>query len=82
MTGILIVQTNSSFFEGWKAHDRLLVLDQKIPYRLIKITFLKDIETAIKSDIKYWVSIMGFSTSDAILDPCYLSFWIIFLNQG
>lgn len=38
----------------------LTVLDQKIPYRLIKIMFLGVVVTAVRSDIKSRFGIMGF----------------------
>ena len=43
-----------------------LVLDQKIPDWSIKMTFLVEVETAIRSGIKSRFDIMCFSTSDAI----------------
>lgn len=48
--------------------DYFLGTDQKIPDWLIKITFLGKVETAIKLDIKSRFDIMGFITSDTILD--------------
>ena len=46
--------------------DYLLGADQKIPDWLIKILFLGEAETAIRSSIKTRFGIMGFSTSDTI----------------
>lgn len=52
-----------------RAHrtDDLIGAAQKIPNWLIKITFLGEVGTAIKSDTKSRFRITGFSTSDAIL---------------
>ena len=41
--------------------------DQKIPDWLIKITFLRKVETAFKLNMTSGFGVMGFSTSDAIL---------------
>lgn len=49
-----------SIAEGKGLYDRLPVLDQKIPDWLIKITFLGEDETAIRSSIKSKFVIMGF----------------------
>ena len=53
-----------------RAHvtDCLIGADQKIPNWQIKITFLVRAESVIKSDVKSRICIMGFSTSDTILD--------------
>ena len=40
--------------------DFLIGADQKIPNWLIKITFLEEVETAIRSGIKSSFGIMGF----------------------
>lgn len=45
----------ATFHGGWKGPMRqitLLVLDQEIPDWLIKVMFLGEAETAIRSDIK------------------------------
>lgn len=46
--------------------DYLIDIDQKIPGWLIKIMFLGEVKRAIRSDIKFWFDIMGFSISDTI----------------
>lgn len=43
----------------------LPVFDQKISNWLIKVTFLGELETVIRSGIKPRFGIMGFPTSDA-----------------
>lgn len=48
--------------------DGLIDVDQKIPDQLIKIIFLGETETAIRSCVKSRFDTMGFSTGDAILD--------------
>lgn len=51
-----------------KAHitDCLLVLDQKIPYRLIKVAFPGKVEISIRLGSKSRFAIMGFSKNDAV----------------
>ena len=46
--------------------DYLIGADPKIPAWLIKITFLGNVETVIRSGNKSRFGIMGFSTGDAI----------------
>lgn len=46
--------------------DCLLVLDQKIPYKLIKIVFPGKVEIAVRLGSKSRLGIMGFSTNDAV----------------
>ena len=45
----------------------LIGTDQKIPNWLIKITFLRKVETTIRLGIKSRFGVMGFSPSDTIL---------------
>ena len=47
--------------------DHIIGFDQKIPDWLIKIVLLGEAETPIRPDIKSRFSILGVSTSDAIL---------------
>lgn len=49
----------------------LLVLDQKISYWLIKIMFLEEIETTIRSGIKLSLVSWAFNTSEAICGLCF-----------
>lgn len=46
----------------------LVAVVQKIPDQLITIIFLGEVETVITSGIKSRFVILGFSTSDIILD--------------
>ena len=47
--------------------DDLSGIDQKISDRFIKMIFLVQVETAVKSDIKSGFGVVAFSTSDAVL---------------
>lgn len=53
--------------------DDHIGVDQKIADWMIKITFLGEIETAIKLVIKSRFAIMYFSTSDSILGLWFFS---------
>lgn len=46
--------------------DCLLVLDQKIPYRLIKVAFPGKVGITVRLGSKSRLVIMGFSTNDAV----------------
>ena len=58
-----IMKIASSFYRGWKGpfgQITLLALDQKIPDWLMKITFLGEVQTAIRSGIKSRFGVIGF----------------------
>ena len=48
--------------------DYLIGTDQKIPEWPVKTTFLEDVVTAIRLDIKSWFADVGPNTSDSILE--------------
>ena len=51
--------------------DYLTGADQNIPNWSIKMTYLKEAEIAVRSNIKSRFGIMGFSTSNTILGLCF-----------
>lgn len=53
--------------------DYLTDVEQKIPDRLTKVTFLVRTETVIRPGIKSRFDIMGFSASDPILGLGFFS---------
>ena len=52
--------------------DDLTGADQKIPDRLVKTTFLGNVETAVRLVIKSWFADVGLSTGDSILGLLFL----------
>ena len=62
-----IVSSSSGGGRGPTWNITSQVLTRKTPDQLIKIVFLVKVETASRSGIKSWFSIMSFSPSDTIL---------------
>lgn len=65
-----IMQIASSFSGRMKKDcvtDYFILADHKVPYWLIKITFVVKVVTAVRLGIKSRFCIMGFSTRIAIL---------------
>lgn len=63
-------QITLSSFGRWKVSymaDFLIGADQKITDQLLKTTFLREVVTAIRLDMKPWFAEMGLSKSNSIL---------------
>lgn len=74
----------ASWMEGgeleWaQATDYLIDIDQNIPSWLFEIMFLGEVKRAIRSVIKSWFGILGFSISDTMLGLWLFSLSVPFL---
>ena len=70
-------QITSLFFVEWNASVRwivFLLLTRKFQIDWFKITFLGEIDTAVRLGIKSWLADMRLSTSDSILGLLSLFF--------
>lgn len=65
--------------EWAQATDYLIDIDQNIPSWLIEIMFLGEVKRAIRSGIKSWFGILGFSISDTMLGLWLFSLTVPFL---
>ena len=67
----LVVYLYFLWVERTHVTDHLIRAGQKTPNWPIKMTYLKEAEIAVRSNIKSRFGIMGFSTSNTILGLCF-----------
>ena len=73
---IMQIASSSGRMKKGNVTDYFILADHKVPYWLIKITFVAKAVTAVRLGIKSKLVIMGISTSDTILGLWFFSLTI------